>query len=74
MTKKRASRALSGSVARSEAQIWRDRISEGDRRRRSAVAMGTARDRKGGQARTGGADVPARLRRSVVRIMVISRR
>jgi uncharacterized protein YbaP (TraB family) len=42
MTKKRASRALSGSVARSRHAIWRDRISEGDRRRRSAVAIGAA--------------------------------
>jgi uncharacterized protein YbaP (TraB family) len=42
MTPKRASRALSGSVARSRHAIWCDRISEGDRRRRSAVAIGAA--------------------------------
>ena len=55
-------------------QISSDRISEGDRRRRLAVTIAAAGDRGEGEARTGGAYVPARLRRSVVRIMMISRR
>ena len=55
-------------------QISSDRISEGDRRRRLAVTIAAAGDRGEGEARTGGVDVPARLRRRVVRIMVRFRR
>ena len=52
-------------------------LARSDFRRRSKAPVG-GHDRRragsgGGEARTGGADVPARLRRSVVRIMVISR-